>query len=139
MKNLNSLIVVAILIFAALGCSSADAMKKAGPAADLFHQQFNAKQYTEIYEKADDEFKKVVTQEKLNELLDAVHRKLGNFQQAKQTGWYFNTTPLGTVVTLTYDVDFSDGKGTEQFIYKVNGDAVKLLNYNINSPDFITK
>ncbi len=42
-------------------------------------------------------------------------------------------------VTLTYDVEYSEGKGTEQFIFQVRGDKALLFNYNVNSPLLITK
>jgi hypothetical protein len=50
-----------------------------------------------------------------------------------------NATPTGTFVTLGYDVEFSEGKGQEQFAFKMNGNEARLVNYNINSPLLITK
>jgi hypothetical protein len=50
-----------------------------------------------------------------------------------------NATPTGKLVTLAYDVEFSEGKGTEQFVFHVSGDKAFLFNYNVNSPLLITK
>jgi hypothetical protein len=50
-----------------------------------------------------------------------------------------NATPAGTMVTLVYDVDFSEGKGTEQFVFRINDEKALLFNYNVNSPLLITK
>ena len=46
---------------------------------------------------------------------------------------------LGQLVSLGYDVEFSEGKGTEQFVFRLNGDKALLFHYNINSPLLITK
>ena len=46
---------------------------------------------------------------------------------------------MSTMVTLSYDTEFSDGKASETFIVSVSGDTAKLEGYNINSADLITK
>ena len=43
------------------------------------------------------------------------------------------------MVTLNYDTDFSEGKGTEQFVFHVTGDKALLYSYNVNSPLLITR
>jgi len=45
----------------------------------------------------------------------------------------------GTMVSLAYEVEFSEGKGTEQFVFTVTADKALLFNYNVNSPLLITK
>jgi hypothetical protein len=80
-----------------------------------------------------------VTPEQALQLFEAIRKKLGTVQQAKLSGWHVNATTGGTAVTLGYDVDFSEGKGTEQFVYNVTGDKALLFNYNVNSPLLITK
>lgn len=72
-------------------------------------------------------------------LLEALRRKLGTVKQAEQAGWHVNATPIGTMVTLGYNVEFSEGKGTEQFVFRISGDKAMLYNYNVNSPLLITK
>jgi len=100
----------------------------ADPSVEPFHSQFNAKQFSEIYDQADEEFKKSVTKEELTELLTAVHRKLGTVVKSSKTSWHVNSTPFGSTVSLSYDVEFSEGKGTEQFVYSVRGDKASLYN-----------
>jgi len=68
-----------------------------------------------------------------------VHRKLGTVKQANPVRWGVNTTTMGTMATLSYDVDFSEGKGTEQFVFRINGDKAMLFNYNVNSPLLIIR
>jgi hypothetical protein len=60
-------------------------------------------------------------------------------KQSKSAGWGVNATPQGTMATLNYEVEFSEGKGTEQFVFHITGDQARLLGYHVNSPLLITK
>ena len=104
-----------------------------------FHNQFNAGQYHEIYAQSDEGFRKAASEADTLALFDAVRRKLGTVKNSKQTGWHVNATPTGTLVSLAYDVEFSEGKGAEQFVFHLSGDKALLFNYNVNSPLLITK
>ncbi len=140
MNKINSLIIGAVFLVLTISCSSIMKGKElAEPAVGNFHAQFNAEKYSEIYNQADDEFKKAVTEKDWTELLSAVHRKLGTVNKSDSTGWHVNTTPSGTIATVTYDVEFNEGKGTEQFVFHITDDKALLYNYNINSPLLITK
>jgi hypothetical protein len=68
-----------------------------------------------------------------------IHQKLGRVQAANQVNYLVNVTTDGTIVTLTYDTTFADGKGTEQFLWRIRDDRAALLNYNLNSMDLMTK
>ena len=140
MNKKNALLIGLIFLLFTLACSQMMKGKEiAEPAVEKFHTQFNAKQFTEIYNEADPEFKTTVTEEELVTLLEAVHRKLGTVTKANAAGWNVNATTAGTLVKLSYDVDFSEGKGTEEFVYRVNGDKAGLYNYHVNSPLLITR
>lgn len=140
MNRSNLALISVIFVAVGLGCSSMMKGKElADPAVERFHAQFNSGQYNEIYNAADDEFKKNVTPEQWSELMDAVHRKLGTVVKANTTGWHVNTTPSGTVATVSCDVEFSDAKGTEEFVFNISGNDAKLYHYNINSPELITR
>jgi subtilase family serine protease len=60
-------------------------------------------------------------------------------KNSNETAWHVNATSAGTMVSLAYEVEFSEGKGSEQFVFKVTGDKALLFNYNVNSPLLITK
>lgn len=134
-----SLVLVALLLTAASACSLTRGKGIAEAAVVKFHDQFNAAQYHEIYEQADQAFKKSASEDEFVALLEAVHRKLGTVKQAHSSGWGINTTMAGTMATLTYDIEFSDGKGNEQFVFHISGDKAALYHYNVNSPLLITK
>lgn len=120
-------------------CSMVKDSRAAEPAVEKFHSQFNAKEFSDIYQQAGDEMKGAATEKELTDLLDAVYRKLGTYQSSKSVSWHVNSGPLTSLVTLVYDTEFSDGKGTEQFVISVNGETVKLEGYNIQSMDLIVK
>ena len=140
MNKINLLIISFVFLFLTISCSSIMKGKElAEPAVANFHAQFNAEKYSEIYDQADDEFKKSVNEKEWIELLEAVHRKLGTVTKSDSESWNVNTTTSGTFATVTYDVEFSEGKGTEKFVFHVTDEKALLYNYNINSPLLITK
>ena len=140
MNKTNLIIIGVIFLFLTIACTSMMKGKElAEPAVEKFHAQYNDGKFTEIRDQADDEFKKMVTEEQLNELLGAVQRKLGKVKSATASGWRVNTTTSGTFANVSYDVEFTEGKGTEQFVFHITDDKALLYNYNVNSPLLITK
>ena len=134
------LVILIALLISGSACSAVTKGKGNAEAAVVqFHNQFNAAQFREIYSQTDEEFKKATSEADFVALLEAIHRKLGTVKQASPTGWRMNATPMGTMVTLGYNVEFGEGKGTEEFTYRVNGGKALLLHYNVNSPLLITK
>jgi hypothetical protein len=133
------LTLIAGLLVAASSCSLAKGKEIGERAVTQFHNQINAAQYHEIYSQSDEGFRKASSEADTVALFEAVRRKLGSVKNSNQVGWHVNATPTGTIVTLTYEVEFSEGKGTEQFVFHVSGDRALLFNYNINSPLLITK
>ena len=137
MLKIKLLLCVACLFFLASSCSMVKDSKTAEPAVERFHAQFNAKEFAAIYQDAGAEMKSVATEKELTDLLDAVYRKLGTYQRSEPVSWHVDTGPLTSMVTLVYNTDFSDGKGTEQFNISVKGNTAKLEGYHINSNDLI--
>lgn len=135
------LVVVAAAV-AFVGGSSCSLTKGKGigeAAVTQFHNRYNAGQFHDIYSQTDEGFRKSTSEADLTALLEALRRKLGTVNQSKQAGWGVNATPMGTMVTLNYEVEFNEGKGTEQFVFRVTGDKAMLYNYHVNSPLLITK
>ena len=126
-----------LLIIGSCGFAKGKELGERG--VEEFHNRFNAGQDHEIYSLSDEGFRKAVTETDAVALFEAVRRKLGTVRNSTQTGWNVRTTTEGTLVTLAYDVDFSEGKGTEQFVFHISGESAMLFNYNVNSPLLITK
>ena len=130
---------IAALIVVVNSCSLTKGKEIGEHAVVQFHNQFNAGQYHEIYAQSDEGFRKATTEADALALFEAVRRKLGTVKNSTQTRWHVNSTTGGTRVILAYDVEFSEGKGTEEFVFHINGDKALLFNYNVNSPLLITK
>jgi hypothetical protein len=140
MNKINLLIVGGIFFILTISCSSMMKGKElAEPAVENFHAQFNAEKYSDIYKAADEEFKKSVTEKEFIELLAAINRKLGTVNKSDSAGWRVNTTTAGTFASVSYNIEFRDGKGTESFVFRITDDKALLYNYNVNSPLLITK
>ena len=128
------------LFLSLAACSFGESMKTAENAVQQFHSRYNARQYHDMYMDADQMFRESGSEASLAELLDAIHRKLGNVEGATQNDREANwNSSTGTRVALSYRVKFSQGEGTEEFLWQAKGKAAKLLAYNINSLDLIRK
>lgn len=132
--KLNSLFAPGILFAVLLACNFGDPTKKATPAADLFHKQYDAKQFTAMYDDADDLLKKSVTKAQFQEALTKVFDTMGKIKNAKQTDEQTDTSTGDSIVRLSYNVEFENGSGTEKFTFKANGGHVNLVHYNVDSP-----
>lgn len=139
-KQIFVLIFVLVACFTVTSCSLTKGKKIAEQAADKFHARFNAGQYHEIFSESDEAFQKATGGEtSAIALFESLHRKLGEIKQAKAAGWHVNANTSGTLVSLSYEVEYSEGKGMEQFVFVVKGDKALLFNYHVNSPLLIAK
>ncbi|HXL79844.1 MAG TPA: hypothetical protein VN951_03125 [Pyrinomonadaceae bacterium] len=138
-KQILILTFIAALLVVITSCSVTKGKEIGERAVVQFHNQFNAGQYHDIYSQTDEGFRKGTSESDTLALFDAVHRKLGTVKNANQTEWHVNATTAGTVVTLTYNTEFTEGHANEQFVFYVTGDSARLFHYNVNSPLLITK
>ncbi len=137
-KRLLLSLFIALIPFAS-ACSMGEHKKVAERAVERFHAQLNAEQYHDIYTQAAEEFRNGSSDEDLTKLLSAIHRKLGNVTASNQVGWRVNYTPAGTIVAVGCNTEFTEGKATEDFSWRVSGNNAVLVGYNVNSPTLITK
>ncbi len=138
-KQILILTLIAALLFVITSCSVTKGKEIGERAVAQFHDQFNAGQYHDIYSQTDEGFRKGTSEPDTLALFDAVHRKLGTVKHTTQTEWHVNATTAGTVVTLAYNTEFTEGHANEQFVFYVKGDNARLFHYNVNSPLLITK
>jgi hypothetical protein len=138
-KQILILTLILALLVVVTSCSLTKGREIGERAVAQFHNQFNAGQYHEIYAQSDEGFRKGTSEPDTLAYFDAVHRKLGTVKNINQTEWRVNATTGGTVVTLAYDTEFTEGHANEQFVFYVSGDNARLFHYTINSPLLITK
>lgn len=119
--------------FFATGCDAAKAKPFAEKAVEDFHTQMGAEQFAQIYSNASDELKKSATEKDFENVLATMHKKLGAYKSAKQTGFNAGSNNGVSSIKLDYETEYAEGKATETFIYKVEGEKVSLLSFNIES------
>jgi hypothetical protein len=127
------------LALLACGCSMPADTSVAERAVPLFHADVEAGRFDEIYDKSDDELKKVATRKEFVDFLDAVHRKLGNTKTSEKTGWRMNYQMSGSFVTLAYATTFDAGSAHEVFVFRLDGQKAILVGYQINSMALVLK
>lgn len=138
-KQILLLAFIATQVVATSSCALTKGKEIGERAVVQFHNQFNAEQYHDIYNGADEGFRKGAKESDVIALFEAVRRKLGTVKNSNPVGFNVNATPMGSTVTLQYNTEFTEGNANEQFVFVVSGDKATLYNYNINSPLLITK
>jgi len=120
--------------------SSSKNIQLAQESVGLFHAQLDTEQYGSIYAAADGKFHSASTEADFVRLLQAIHNKLGTVRESdlRNTGvaWFAGQ---GATVTLVYDTKFTDGIGSEQFVWHIKDNQATLYSYHINSNDLIAK
>jgi hypothetical protein len=139
MNKIISLLPALLFSAALAACSFSADTKKIEQEVQHFHDLLDAGKSAAIYAAASDEFKKASTQEDFVALLDAVHRKLGDFKSTSQKGWNVNYNTSGKFVTITYETVYAEGKAAEQFVYRVSDEEALLVGYHVSSNVLILK
>lgn len=104
-----------------------------------FHEQFNSKKFSDIYDNAHEDFKNATSKAKFVEFVSAVHRKLGPVVKTANAGWRVNNNNLTTYVVLQQTTEFKDGTGSEVFTFIIKDSKALLAGYNINSNELIVR
>lgn len=125
-------IIAAAGLFAA-GCEAAKGKPFAEKAVGEFHSQLNAQQFAQIYAAASPEFKKSTEEATAVGYFTLVHTKMGEYKSTNQTGFNASVDNGVSSVTLNYDTEYANGKASETFIYKVEGEKVSLVSYKVES------
>lgn len=139
----NAFNFVAICAVGILLCScgsSTKSLELAKQNVEQFHSELDSGQYTAVYATCDEKFQEATSESDFSKLLEAIHRKLGNVQQANlrntAIAWF---SGQGATVTLVYETKFAEGTGTEQFVWHVKDSGAALYSYHINSNELVTK
>ena len=138
-RAIKGAVVLGTLALAFGGCGISANKQKAESAASIFHRDFNAGKFAEIFSGATPRFRSTGTQADFAAYLQAVHTNLGGFKSAEPGQWRVNSTPGGTFVDLNYSSQFELGSGVESFTFLISGEQVNLQAYNINSRELVLK
>ena len=102
-----------------------------------FHTLLDQEDYTAIWRDAAEEMHGSTTEANLNKIFMVIHRKLGKVVATKQIGWRTNMTTNGTFSEVTMETKFEKGVGQENFVFRQDGNRLKLAGYHINSADMM--
>jgi Protein of unknown function (DUF4019) len=126
---------LAIVLILLLLCACGDRGKpdKYDLAADEFHRRLDTESYVDIYSDSDRRLREVVVESKFERQMKLIHTKLGSVQNVEKTGRLVNYSTDGKFVTVSYRTTFSAGPARERFIWRVEDDHARLVEYIINS------
>ena len=119
-------------------CNPVAQAEGAREQVDLFHERLNAGNEKAIWTNAGAEFREATSQGDFARLLGTIHKSLGDAGETSQVGVRVNTNTQGTFTTLQMETTFERGKGFETFMFRGSGDSLKLIGYNINSPEMMS-
>lgn len=136
MKQIAKFLSVSLLILLP-ACSMPRDVGLAEAEIPSFHASLDAGDFESIYDASAEELKKAAEKHEFVNLLNAVHRKLGQVTRSEKQNWNIKYSTFGSFVTLVYDTTFSSGSGTELFVYKLNNGQARLVGYHINSNTLI--
>ncbi len=99
-----------------------------------FHHKFNHAAFLDMYREAEPSFTRYDSLEYVRQMI-VVWQKLGEVKSSEQFSRYERRMGDNTTqIILDYETRFANGDGYEQFIWKINGDEVKLSSHTISSP-----
>ena len=119
------------------GCNPVQQAKDARAQVDVFHERLNAGEDQAIWTNAGEQLRKATSREDFVRLLGTVRKSLGPVEETSQTNVNMNTSPQGSFTTLQMETHFERGRGIETFVFSGSGDSLRLVGYNINSPDMM--
>jgi hypothetical protein len=102
-----------------------------------FHEHLNNGEFGAICDEADEVLAQSEKRDELLDLLESVHRKLGDSGEEKLVNLRVNVTTRGTFIFARYTTTFDHGKATETFDWRKNGTTLKLCGYNVESRVFL--
>jgi hypothetical protein len=128
---------IVTLVLAVAGLISgplADYHELGSQAVKRFHEQLAAGQYEAIYDTADETLRERTSRSDFVNLLQSVHEKLGDVQDLNPSwqGIAFHGSQSATIA-LHFDTKFTNGAGTEQFVWQEDHNRLTLGEYQIKS------
>lgn len=136
----NTILTVALLFIASLGCKT---MTEGKPAAEKavtrFHQMLADEKYAEIYRESSQMMKDATSEEDMIKIFRIVNSKLGKVTSTQNQSWRVGNFNLTSTVQLVQATQFEKGKGTEDFVFEIEGADAKLAGYHVNSMDLFSE
>lgn len=108
-------------------------------AMAAFHAQMDANSCSQIYADATEGFRDATPESDWQAVCSNIPKKMGTYLRSSRQFVNVSATTSGRFVTVTYASEFSEGKGEEKFVWKLDGTQVRLHGYTLNSPRLLMK
>ncbi len=115
-------------------CNPADVMDNSEAKIAEFQADFEAGNTTAIWRTTHPEFRKVVAQKRFETMLGDFRGHVGEMQSSEREKFDISSLNGETSISVDMRTQFENGEGLESFIYREDGDALKLLSYTLQSP-----
>lgn len=102
-----------------------------------FHATYNDGDARALYGATAAEFRDVTTLEQMEQLVDLVTDRMGLVQSTERQSFNINSENGTTVTVVTMTTVFDYGEAVETFTFQGSGDEMKLVGWNVDSPNFM--
>src|SRR4030095_9755410 len=130
---MRNLVLVAAICSSLASCSAGHDKAVAESGVAEFRRMMDAGRYSEIYTGGAAGFRPASSAQTALRSLEMGGTRLGPVRQSTQQGWNVNMGTGGHMVTLNYATDFTRGRGTESFVFRVTGARAKVAGYHVKS------
>jgi Protein of unknown function (DUF4019) len=127
------LLFFAACIPALAGCGLFEGVDTAEKAAVVFHAQYDAGRFDEMYDGSAEDLRANASRDDFMTTMTSMRKRLGPIRATERSAFNARVDSQGTFVALEYETDFEGGSGTETFTWEVAGGRAKLLSYNVTS------
>jgi hypothetical protein len=138
MKKL--LIVVAVVLAVAgigiykLAGSLGRAGERGDAAVSTFHRDYNSNGIAAIHTAAAPAFRSGVPMEKFTPFIGMLRERLGEWKSGERTSINLKNDNGHETLEISWNSTFTNGPGTEDFVFDYNGDVPLLTDYHVKSP-----
>lgn len=114
-------------------CAPATDLPEGEAGIAAFHQKLNAGDFDGIYQATSPQFALNTSRDASEQLMAAIHRKLGAFQSGSSASWTESIATSGHRLTINYSAQYERGAAMESFVYRFDGGKARLSGYHISS------
>ncbi len=125
------LVGVCALLLAA--CNPVAVMDDTAASIEQFHSHWNAGNTDAIWDATHSEFRRGPSKDEFSAAMAGFAETLGDVESSQRGGFNINTANGVTTTVITMNTRFTNGEGVEQFTYRTQGDAQRLIYYYVES------
>ena len=123
-----------VILITLSGCNGATGVEEATMAVSAFHDNYNSEDYQALYESAAEEVHQGIEREQFLQVTQTIRRKLGAVRSSEVAGWRTTMRVGRKEVSLSLDVEYENGSGTEDYVWIITDNDASWTKYNVSSP-----